>query len=202
MRRRRRRATASLTSARWRRRSADERGTALAVQVRRRRRVASQLNAAARSAVEVKAKRLQAARVAAASPVGVFPSFVVDAYAAVVRGSVVCVARCVDRLVTCVSSSSLRRSATVWPEGLPAGDTPVAIAARTAWYLEKDDVERALGEWSTHADADLKQVGRRCAPASRSLEPLCRWPTLSWLKRDDTCVCASWSALQRSKLRD
>lgn len=83
--------------------------------------------------VEVRAKHLEAARAAARSPVGSFPRFVVDSYAAVVRG------------------------ATVWPSGLPAGDGPVAVAARALWHLEQNDVERALSEFR-NADNELKQV--------------------------------------------
>jgi hypothetical protein len=42
-------------------------------------------------------------------------------------------------------------------EGLPEGTGPVAVTARTAWYLERDDVEHSVNEFR-NADAELLEV--------------------------------------------
>lgn len=131
--------------------------------------------------VEVRARHIEAARAAQRSPVRAFPSFVVDAYAALVRG------------------------ATVWPSGLPSGDGPVAIAARATWHLEQNDVERALIELRD-ADAELAKVRQIINRRLDVVDFFCfvlfvvlvlyeRYRRLMLLssKRVVICICVNWS---------
>jgi hypothetical protein len=41
---------------------------------------------------------------------------------------------------------------------LPSGNGAAAVAQRTVWYVENNDLERALREWSRDADPELQSV--------------------------------------------
>jgi len=60
--------------------------------------------------------------------------------------------------------ASLVRRVTVWPRGVPAGDSPAAVAARAEWYFEHDEVTRAIAELTPLAQSDDERL-RQCASA-------------------------------------
>jgi hypothetical protein len=54
------------------------------------------------------------------------------------------------------------RNATVWPSGVPAGDGPVAVAARARWHLEQGELAKSVGE--LQRIAELPDVKSAAAP--------------------------------------
>lgn len=54
------------------------------------------------------------------------------------------------------------RNVTVWPSGVPAGDGPVAVAARARWHLEQGELAKSVGE--LQRIAELPDVKSAAAP--------------------------------------
>ena len=67
-------------------------------------------------------------------------------------------------VVAFIADASLVRRVTVWPRGVPAGDSPAAVAARAEWYFEHDEVTRAIAELTPLAQSDDERL-RQCASA-------------------------------------